>query len=189
MKKLLIIFALIGIFSTSQAQYKTDMFNLSIGTSVFEGNAITTGLTGGSSVFLPPIVVSAQKSLFPSGSYWTKLISVGGSVMYDLDMYKWTIWNVAYWDKYSNIKIGGLGTYHVTPILQDYANWGEGFDKIDIYLSIYMGLNIRKYTTNYYYILLVIYTRIIPKQMFILMLEKFSVQNITFPIILGYMAK
>jgi len=151
MKKFFLAFAFVALFLTTQAQYKNDAFNLSIGTSVFEGNTITAGLTGGNSVFLPPIVVSGQKCLFPSGSYWTKLISVGGSVMYDLDMYKWSIWNVTYWDKYSNIKIGGLGSYHVTPILQDYANWGEGFDKIDIYVSIYVGIDIRKYTTNHYY--------------------------------------
>ena len=151
MRKILVIIGFMSIFSVTQAQYKTDVFNLSIGTSIFEANTITTSLTGGKSMFLPPIIISGQIALFPSGSYWTKLISVGGSVMYDLDMYKWTLFGVNYWDKHSNIKIGGLGTYHVTPILQDYANWGEGFDNIDIYISIYMGLNIDNYTSNHYY--------------------------------------
>ncbi len=150
MKKLLMIISLVSVFYVSQAQYKTDAFNLSIGTSVFEGNVIASGLTGGSSVFLPPIVVNGQTALFPSGSYWTKLISIGGSVMYDMDIYKWSFWNVDYVNKDTYIKIGGVGSYHVTPILQDYANWGEGFDKIDIYLSIFTGVSIHPYTDYEY---------------------------------------
>lgn len=147
MKNIIIILVLSVFITSAKAQYNPESLNLNIGTSFFEPSSLT--LTSGNFSYIPPVVVNIQKGLFPSGSYWTKLISVGGSIMYDLDVYKWTSLNINYYDRNSYLKIGGVGSYHITPILQDYAGWGEGFDKIDIYISIYFGLSMDTYTTNY----------------------------------------
>lgn len=92
-----------------------------------------------------PITASLEKGLPDnSGKGITDKISVGGYVGYA----SWN-YNYAYKFSYKYISFGAKGSFHATELLNESLDLGINADKLDLYGSLLVGMELRRFSSEW----------------------------------------
>lgn len=95
------------------------------------------GFYGSRSIGVPPITAALELGIH-------EYFSVGPYLGYASYRYDWTVGNYSY----NFLSVGGRGSFHYVPLLNEALDLGLDEEKLDFYVSLLLGFEFQRFNSN-----------------------------------------